>query len=123
MQMLVPGCHEIIHDNANHVKFIDFAGSGIDGGAPLSATSGVASGLALKSASAQIYLLLVRCFVELETGRVPYNELERTLEMGKLVTVVEGLFPQQKFPPVETLAFGSSVEILHVAVGDFRQEC
>jgi serine/threonine protein kinase len=29
------GCHNIIVDNANHVKFIDFAGSGIDGEAPL----------------------------------------------------------------------------------------
>ncbi|KAJ5483187.1 hypothetical protein N7530_002433 [Penicillium desertorum] len=42
---------------------------------------------------------------ELE-GRVSYIELERTLEMGKLVTVVEGLFSQRKFPPVESLAFG-----------------
>ncbi|KAJ5770422.1 uncharacterized protein N7511_002473 [Penicillium nucicola] len=29
------GCHNIIVDNAKHAKFIDFAGSGIDGEAPL----------------------------------------------------------------------------------------
>ncbi|KAJ6180808.1 hypothetical protein N7519_011269 [Penicillium mononematosum] len=30
------GCHNIIVDNAKHIRFIDFAGSGIDGEAPLS---------------------------------------------------------------------------------------
>ncbi|KAJ5208403.1 hypothetical protein N7449_002782 [Penicillium cf. viridicatum] len=29
------GCHNVIVDNASHIKFIDFAGSGIDGEAPL----------------------------------------------------------------------------------------
>lgn len=47
--------------------------------------------------------------LELETGRVPYSELERSLEMGKLAAVVEELFSQQLFPSVETLAFGSVI--------------
>lgn len=44
-----------------------------------------------------------------ETGRVPYSELERSLHIGKLVAVVEGLISQQKFPPVDTLAFASVI--------------
>jgi hypothetical protein len=46
---------------------------------------------------------------ELETGCVPYRELERTLEKGKLVTVVEEYFLQQKFLPLKTLPFGSVI--------------
>jgi hypothetical protein len=46
---------------------------------------------------------------ELEIGRVPYSELEKTLEMGKLVADVEKLFSQRKFPPIQTLAFGSVI--------------
>jgi serine/threonine protein kinase len=103
------GCHNIIVDNAKHAKFIDFAGSGIDGEAPLvcyewcSFQPGVEIGICTDMFAFGSMLF------ELETGRVPYNELERTLEMGKLVTVVEGLFSQQKFPPVESLAFGSII--------------
>lgn len=103
------GCHNIIVDNAKHAKFIDFAGSGIDGEAPLvcyewcSFQPGVEIGICT-----DIFAFGSMLF-ELETGRVPYNELERTLEMGKLVTVVEGLFSQQKSPPVESLAFGSII--------------
>lgn len=58
---------------------------------------------------------------ELE-GRVSYNELERTLELGKLVTLVEGLLSQQEFPPMESLELKKFIEILHVAVRIIRRQ-
>ncbi|KAJ5255392.1 hypothetical protein N7497_007123 [Penicillium chrysogenum] len=103
------GCHNIIVDNAKHVKFIDFAGSGIDGEDPLvcyewcSFKPGLVIGI-----YSDIFAFGSMLF-ELETGCVPYHELERSLDMRKLVVVVEGLFSQDKFPPVDTLAFASVI--------------
>jgi serine/threonine protein kinase len=73
------GCHNIIVDNASHVKFIDFAGSGIDGEAPLvcyewcSFEPGNEIGI-----GTDIFAFGSTLF-ELESGRVPYSELEGTL--------------------------------------------
>lgn len=100
------GCHNIIVDSSRHIKFIDFAGSSIDGAASLvcyelcSFQPGNDIGI-----STDIFASGSMLF-ELETGRVPYHELEGTLEMGKLVEVVEQLFSQHIFPSVESLAFG-----------------
>lgn len=43
---------------------------------------------------------------ELETERPPYSELQNSLPMGRLTRVVEDLFSQQKFPPVDSLVLG-----------------
>jgi serine/threonine protein kinase len=103
------GCHNIIVDNASHVKFIDFAGSGIDGEAPLVCYEWCSFQPGNEIGICTDIFAFGSMLFELETERVPYNELERTLEMGKLVTVVERLFSQQKFPSVEALAFGSVI--------------
>lgn len=100
------GCHNIIVDNANQIKLLDFAGSGIDGEEPLvlyewcSFRPGNEIGIAT-----DIFAFGTMLF-ELETGRVPYSELENSLEMGELMTVVESLFSQNNFPSVEALSFG-----------------
>lgn len=130
------GCHNVIVDIANHIKLIDFAGSGIDGEAPLvcyewcSFQPGTEIGICT-----DIFAFGSMLF-ELETGRVPYSELERSLDTGELVAVIEGLFSQQKFPPIlwpsrpSFLGAGlanisqwrKSVEILHVALGITRRK-
>ncbi|KAJ5865213.1 uncharacterized protein N7529_007129 [Penicillium soppii] len=103
------GCHNIIVDNANHVKFIDFAGSGIDGEAPLVCYEWCSFQPGNEIGICTDIFAFGSMLFELETGRVPYSELERSLDMGKLVAVVEGLFSEQKFPPVDTLAFASVI--------------
>ncbi|CAG8948113.1 unnamed protein product [Penicillium salamii] len=103
------GCHNIIVDKNEHAKFIDFAGSGIDGEAPkvcyewCSFRPGDELGVC-----SDIFAFGSMLF-ELETNHVPYAELEKTMEMGRLITVVERLFSQRKFPPVEGLVFGSII--------------
>lgn len=58
---------------------------------------------------------------ELETGRVPDSELERSLDMGKLVAVVEGLFSQQKFPAISTgEAVGEWINLPQLAVVGYQ---
>ncbi|KXG46156.1 uncharacterized protein PGRI_050120 [Penicillium griseofulvum] len=103
------GCHNIIVDDTGHVKFIDFAGSGIDDEAPLvcyewcSFQAGNEIGI-----GTDIFAFGSMLF-ELETGRVAYSELQDTLGMGRLMTVVGELFAKKKFPPVEMLVFGSVI--------------
>lgn len=103
------GCHNIIVNDASHVKFIDFGGSGIDGEVPLvcyewcSFQAGNEIGI-----YTDIFAFGSMLF-ELEIGRVPYSELEGTMEMGRLMAVVEELFAERKFPSVETLALGSVI--------------
>lgn len=100
------GCHNLIVNNASHIKFIDFAGSGIDGEAPLvcyewcSFQPGSEFGI-----GTDIFAFGSTLF-ELETDRVPYSELQNSFPMGRLVGVVEGLFSRREFPPVDTLALG-----------------
>lgn len=103
------GCHNIIVDNASHVKFIDFAGSSIDGEAPLVCYEWCSFQPGNRIGICTDIFAFGSMLFELETGHVPYNELEGTLEMGELVAVVEGLFSQKKFPSVEMLVFGSVI--------------
>lgn len=103
------GCHNIIVDNADHIKFIDFAGSGIDGEAPLVCYEWYSFQPGNRIGICTDIFAFGSMLFELEPGRVPYSELEMTLEMGKLVADVERLFSQRKFPPIQTLAFGSVI--------------
>lgn len=103
------GCHNIIVDNASHVKYIDFAGSGIDGEAPLVCYEWCSFQPGNEIGACTDIFAFGSMLFELETGRVPYNELERTLEMGKLVATVERLFSEKKFPSVEMLVLGSII--------------
>ncbi|KAJ5800869.1 uncharacterized protein N7518_002937 [Penicillium psychrosexuale] len=103
------GCHNMIVNNSNHVKFIDFAGSGIDSEAPLVCYEWCSFQPGNEISVCTDIFAFGSMLFELETGRVPYSELEGTMEMGSLITVVENLFAQRQFPSVETLAFGSVI--------------
>ncbi|KAJ9481676.1 hypothetical protein VN97_g11791 [Penicillium thymicola] len=103
------GCHNIIVDNAKHVKFIDFAGSGIDGEDPLVCYEWCSFKPGLGIGTCSDIFAFGSMLFELETGCVPYHELENSLDMGKLVAVVEGLFSRHQFPPVDNLAFASVI--------------
>ncbi|PLB45567.1 kinase-like protein [Aspergillus steynii IBT 23096] len=103
------GCHNIIVDHANHVKFIDFAGSGIDGEAPLVCYEWCSFRPGMEIGTGTDIFAFGSMLFELETGNVPYHELEGTMEMGALVTVVEGLFSQQQFPSLKGLVYGDVV--------------
>ena len=103
------GCHNMIVDNASHVKFIDFAGSGIDGEAPLVCYEWCSFQPDTEIGVRTDIFAFGSMLFEIETGRVPYYELEGNMEMGKLVTTVEGLFSQKKFPVVKKLVLGSII--------------
>ncbi|CAG8218956.1 unnamed protein product [Penicillium olsonii] len=103
------GCHNIIVDNARHIKFIDFAGSGIDGEDPLVCYEWCSYQPGNEIGICTDIFAFGSMLFELETGRVPYSELEKSLDMGKLMTVVEELFSEQKFPYVDTLSFASVI--------------
>ncbi|KAJ5155650.1 hypothetical protein N7492_008453 [Penicillium capsulatum] len=103
------GCHNIIVDNASHVKFIDFAGSGIDGEGPLVCYEWCSFQPGNEIGVCTDIFAFGSMLFELETGTVPYNELEKTLEMGKLVATVERLFSENNFPPVDNLVLGSII--------------
>ncbi|KAF9252582.1 hypothetical protein DTO027I6_3028 [Penicillium roqueforti] len=103
------GCHNMTVDNSNHVKFIDFAGSGIDSEAPLVCYEWFSFQPGKEIGVCTDIFAFGSMLFELETGRVPYSELEGTMEMGNLITVVENLFAQRQFPSVETLALGSVI--------------
>ncbi|KAJ5907798.1 hypothetical protein N7495_000480 [Penicillium taxi] len=103
------GCHNIIVDHSKHIKFIDFAGSGIDGDEPLVCYEWCSFNPVVEIGVCSDIFAFGSMLFELESGCVPYHELESTLEMGKLVTAVEKYFSQQKFPSVETLAFRSVI--------------
>ena len=99
----------MIVDNASHVKFIDFAGSGIDSEAPLVCYEGCSFQPGSEIGIGTDIFAFGSILFELETAHVPYSELEGTMEMGNLITVVENLFAQRQFPSVETLAFESVI--------------
>ncbi|CAG8384908.1 unnamed protein product [Penicillium salamii] len=103
------GCHNIIVDKTKHAKFIDFAGSGIDGEAPKVGYEWCSFRLGDELGVCSDIFAFGSMLFELETSHVPYAELEKTMEMGRLVTVVERLFSQRKFPPVDSLVFGSII--------------
>ncbi|KAJ5407420.1 hypothetical protein N7465_008704 [Penicillium sp. CMV-2018d] len=103
------GCHNMIVDNTKYVKFIDFAGSGIDGEDPLVCYEWCSFKPSLGTGIYSDIFAFGSMLFELETGCVPYHELEKSLDIGKLVAVVEGLFSRHQFPPVDNLAFASVI--------------
>ncbi|KAJ5352082.1 hypothetical protein N7452_001056 [Penicillium brevicompactum] len=100
------GCHNMIVSKASQVKFIDFAGSGIDGEDAQVCYEWCSyrpgNGIGICS---DIFAYGSMIF-EIETGRVPYSELQESVELGRLMRVAEDLFSEYKFPPVDTLALG-----------------
>ncbi|CAG8225329.1 unnamed protein product [Penicillium salamii] len=103
------GFHNIIVDITKHAKFIDFAGSGIDGESPIVGYEWCSFRLGDELGVCSDIFAFGSMLFELETDHVPYAELEKTMEMGRLMTVVERLFSQRRFPPVESLALGSII--------------
>lgn len=103
------GCHNIIVDHAGHVKFIDFAGSGIDGEDPLVCYEWCSFRPGSEIGVGTDIFAFGSMLFELETGRVPYHELQESLDMGQLVATAEKLFSEKKFPPVDDLVLGSII--------------
>lgn len=92
------GCHNLILDRTGHIRFIDFAGSGIDEEAPLVCYEWYAyrSGSAI-GVKTDIFAFGSMLF-EIESGFVPYHELCGTMEMFDLMRVVERRFAMREYP-------------------------
>lgn len=103
------GCHNMILDGFGHLKFIDFAGSGIDGEAPLVCYEWCSFQPRSEIDFSTDIFALGSMLFEIDSGKVPYSELAKDLEMGTLVPIVERLFSENKFPPVEKLTLGNII--------------
>lgn len=103
------GCHNIIVDKAGHVKYIDFAGSSIDGEAALVCYEWCSYQPGNEIGVGTDIFAFGSMLFEIETGRVPFHELGRTLDMGLLVRTVDRLFCEGRFPLVDMLFLGSVV--------------
>lgn len=131
-----PSCHNIIVDKAKYAKFIDFAGSAIDGEAPLTCYEWRSFQPGVEIDICTDIFAFGSMLFELEIGRVPYNELERSLETGKLWQLLRGcsqsrnshlwrVWPSDPYFLVagisNTLQIIKSIEILHIAVRIIRK--
>lgn len=107
------GCHNMILDGSGsgHVKFIDFAGSGIDDEDPLVCYEWCSFRPTSEIGVSTDIFAFGSMLFEIESGQVPYSELAKDpgMEMGSLVPVVERLFSENRFPPVEKLALGEII--------------
>lgn len=94
------GCHNLLLDRSGHIRFIDFAGSGIDEEPPLVCYEWCAyrAGSAI-SVETDIFAFGSTLF-EIESGRTPYHELWETMEMFELIRVAEQRFATRQYPDV-----------------------
>jgi serine/threonine protein kinase len=103
------GCHNMILDNTDHVKLIDFAGSRINGEEALVCYEWCSFRPGKEIDESTDIFAFGSMLFEVETGKVPFHELEQTMEMGRLVTTVEGLLSEGNFPSVKNLTLGSII--------------
>ncbi|RDW57839.1 Serine kinase HT1 [Aspergillus mulundensis] len=95
------GCHNLLLDRSGHIRFIDFAGSGIDDEPPLVCYEWCAcAGGSAVSVRTDIFAFGSLLF-EIEAGRVPFHEISGTMEMFELMRTAERRFAAREYPNVE----------------------
>lgn len=92
------GCHNLLLDQSGHIRFIDFAGSGIDDEPALVCYEWCASlGDSATTDKTDIFAFGSTLF-EIESGHVPYHELCETMEMFQLLREAEQCFAAGEYP-------------------------
>ncbi|RAK97423.1 kinase-like protein [Aspergillus ibericus CBS 121593] len=103
------GCHNLILDQSGHIKFIDFAGSGIDGEVATVCYEWCSYQPGSEPDVRTDIFAFGSTLYEIETGEKPYHELEKTLNAGNLMRRVEQLFAMGEYPRVDTLVLGDVI--------------
>ncbi|OJJ65838.1 hypothetical protein ASPBRDRAFT_60243 [Aspergillus brasiliensis CBS 101740] len=87
------GCHNLLLDQSGHIRFIDFAGSGIDDEPPM-----------VTNSKTDIFAFGSTLF-EIESGHVLYHELCETMEIFHALREAEQRFVAGEYPNMENLLF------------------
>lgn len=97
------GCHNLIVDRSGHIKFIDFAGSGLDGSEPLVCYEWCSyrPGTIL-DIKTDIFAFGSTLF-EIDSGNVPFHKLQEVLGPWELVRKAEERFVAKGYPDMEML--------------------
>jgi serine/threonine protein kinase len=99
------GCHNLILDRFDHIRFIDFAGSGIDDEPPLVSYEWCASrGDPATTEKTDIFAFGSTLF-EIESGNVPYHQFCETMEIFEALRAAEQRFTAGEYPAMENLLF------------------
>ncbi|PYI27477.1 putative serine-threonine protein kinase [Aspergillus indologenus CBS 114.80] len=99
------GCHNLILDQSGHIRFIDFAGSGIDGEPPMVCYETCASrGDSAPTEKTDIFAFGSALF-EIESGHVPYHELCDTMEIFQALRAAEQRYAMGEYPNMESSCF------------------
>ena len=102
------GCHNIILTQDDHLKFIDFAGSSIDGEAATVCYEWCSYRPSEPRISIQTDIFAYGCTMfEIETGRPPYHEFESHSDRTRHI---EQLYRERKFPSVQHLIFDEIIQ-------------
>lgn len=102
------GCHNLILTQDEHLKFIDFAGSSIDGEAATMRYEWCSYRPSEPKISIQTDIFAYGCTIfEIETGRPPYFEFESRPDR---IQHVEQLYLAHKFPNVQHLVLGEIIQ-------------
>lgn len=115
------GCHNLLLDRlgsegkeGGHIKFIDFAGSGIDDEPALvgyewcSFRPDPAQPGAVATIKTDIFAFGSTLF-EIESGNVPFHELQATLDIYPLMRRAEELFGLRQYPELGGLLLGEVI--------------
>ncbi|EEA22456.1 hypothetical protein TMatcc_001308 [Talaromyces marneffei ATCC 18224] len=99
------GCHNLILDRLGHIRFIDFAGSGMDGKPPLVCYEWCASrGDSTTTEKTDIFAFGSTLF-EIESGNVPYHQFRETMEIFEALRAAEQRFAAGEYSNMENLLF------------------
>ncbi|KAE8371118.1 kinase-like protein [Aspergillus bertholletiae] len=112
------GCHNLLLDQSGHIKFIDFAGSGIDGEAATVCYEWCSYRPGSDPDIKTDIFAFGSTLFEMETGDKPYHELEKALGAGQLMRRVEHLFAMGEYPRVDKLVLRGV--ILRCWNGEYR---
>ncbi|KAJ0418435.1 putative serine-threonine protein kinase [Aspergillus carlsbadensis] len=99
------GCHNLLLDQSGHIRFIDFAGSGIDDEPPLVCYEWCASrGDSAPTKKTDMFAFGSTLF-EIESSHVPYHELYETMEIFQALRAAEQRFTMREYPGMENFLF------------------
>ncbi|KAI3058789.1 hypothetical protein CBS147353_10651 [Aspergillus niger] len=99
------GCHNLLLDRSGHIRFIDFAGSGIDDEPPMVCYEWCASrGDSATTEKTDIFAFGSTLF-EIESGHVPYHELCETMDIFQALRVAEQRFATGEYPNMDNFLF------------------
>ncbi|KAL2868914.1 protein kinase family protein [Aspergillus lucknowensis] len=97
------GCHNLLIDRSGHIKFIDFAGSSLDGNEPLVCYEWCSyrpcAALDIKT---DIFAFGSTLF-EIETGNLPFHELQEGLSSWELMRAAEERFTARDYPDMDMM--------------------